>query len=105
MTRSDDLKRATRETIDRLRARGLWLDGRERVDELVAIDDAVKRFEDIVTSKGGDLMVDEGSPGHLPQPDDPDFGLPTRAPHEPVAAYLERLEKVIEKVRRHPSVE
>jgi len=105
MTQSEDLKRAARQTIDRLRARGVRLDGDESVDELVAIDDAVERFEEVVMSKGGDLMVDEGLPGCPPQPDDPHFALPTRAPQESVTAYLERLEKTIETVRRHPPLE
>jgi hypothetical protein len=101
MSQSEDLKRASRETADRLRARGIQLDGRESADQLVAVQEAVERFEEAVEMKGGDLMVDEGSPDHPPQPDDPDFALPIRAGHESIAAYLERLEKAIDRVHRH----
>ena len=101
MTQSEDLKRASRETADRLRARGIRLSGHESVDELVTIDDALDRFEEAVISRGGDLMVDEGAPGRRPEPDDPHFALPVREQHESVAAYLERIERATDAVRRH----
>ena len=101
MSQSEDLKRASRETADRLRSRGISLSGRESVDDLVSIDDAVERFEEAVISRGGDLMVDEGAPGRRPEPDDPHFALPVRSEHESVAAYLERIERATDAVRRH----
>jgi hypothetical protein len=105
MTTSDDLKRVSRETADRLRARGVTLDGHESANDLVAIEDAIDRFEEAVISRGGDLMVDEGSPGHPPQPDDPHFALPTRRKDEPVAAFVERVERAADTVRRHRPLE
>jgi len=94
-----------RETADRLRSRGVRLDGKESVDQLAAMEDAVEQFEEAVIARGGDLMVDEGSPGHAPQPDDPHFALPMRGEHESVAAYVERIEKATDTVRRHPPLE
>jgi hypothetical protein len=101
MSQSEDLKRASRETADRLRARGIRLTGHESADDLVTIEDAVERFEEAVISRGGDLMVDEGAPGRWPQPDDPHFALPVRGQHELVAAYLDRIERATDAVRRH----
>jgi len=105
MPRSEDLRRASQETADRLRARGIRLGGHESVAELVALDDAVERFEEAVISRGGDLMVDEGSPGHAPDPDDPHFALPTRGAGESVPAYVERIEQATDTVRRHRPLE
>lgn len=105
MSESDDLKRATREAADRLRSRGVRLDGRESADQLTALQEAVERFEDAVTAQGGDLMVDEGSPGHAPQPDDRHFGLPMRGDTESVAAYLQRIDQATETVRRHHPID
>ena len=105
MTSSDDLKRASRETADRLAALGIRLTGRESAEDLVEIQEAVQRFEQAVESRGGDLMVDEGVPGRTPEPDDPHFALPRRPEHETVAAYLERLARATDLVRRHPKLE
>ena len=105
VTQSEDRKRVTLETADRLRSRGIWLDGRETLDQLGAIDDAVGEFEEAVVARGGDLMVDEGAPGREPQPDDPHFALPTRRTGEPVAAYLERLVGATMVVQRHRPLE
>jgi hypothetical protein len=101
MSQSEDLKRASRETADRLRARGIRLTGHESIDELVTIEDAVERFEEAVISRGGDLMVDEGAPGRRPQPDDPVFALPARGERESVAGYLERIDQTTDAVRQH----
>ena len=101
MTRSDDLKRASRETADRLSALGIALTGHESADELLAIEESVERFEEAVEAHGGDLMVDEGPRGQKPQPDDPHFALPRRRKGETVAAYLEGLARATDTVRRH----
>ena len=79
MTSSDDLKRASRETADRLAALGIGLTGRESAEDLVEIQEAVQRFEQAVESRGGDLMVDEGVPGRTPEPDDPPGPIPPLA--------------------------
>jgi hypothetical protein len=105
MTNSDDLKRVSRETADRLSGRGIELTGHESPEELADLWEAVEGFEEAVRSRGGDLMVDEGSPGHVPEPDDPQFALPTRKRHETPAAYLERLAQATDRVRRHRPLE
>jgi hypothetical protein len=105
MADSEELKRASRETADRLSALGIHLNGRETTQELVEIQEAVERFEEAVLSRGGDLMVDEGVRGKPVQPDDPHFALPKRRPLEPVAEYLERLAVATDGVRHHRSLE
>jgi hypothetical protein len=96
-----DLQRVASEVAGRLAARGIWLGGRERPDELEAIEEAVERFEEAVRAHGGDLMVDEGPHGHTTQPDDRHFALPVRGENEPVARYLERLVRATDTVHRH----
>jgi hypothetical protein len=98
---TDDLRRASRETADHLRALGISLDGHESPEDLVAVEEAVELFESAVESRGGDLMVDEPPPGATPQPDDPHFGLPLRHDHESIAAYLQRLARATTEVLRH----
>ena len=97
-----DVRRVSGEVAGRLAALGVWLGGRETPDELVAIEEAVERFEEAVRAHGGDLMVDEGPHGRTTQPDDRHFALPIRGEHEPVARYLERLTRATETVRRQP---
>jgi hypothetical protein len=96
-----DVRRVSVEIAGRLAALGVWLGGRETPDELVAIEEAVERFEEAVRAHGGDLMVDEGPHGRTTQPDDRHFALPLRGEQEPVAPYLERLERATGTVRRH----
>lgn len=98
---TEDIKRASREAADRLTSVGVRLTGRESPDELTEMQDAVERFEEMVTSRGGDLMVDEGAPGREPEPDDPHFALPTRDEGETVTRYLEKLAAATDVVRRH----
>lgn len=98
---SADLRRVSAELAGRLAALGIWLGGGERPEELVAMEEAVERFEEAVRAHGGDLMVDEGPRGRTTQPDDPHFALPIRGEHEPVARYVERLERASDTVRRH----
>lgn len=98
---SDDIRRVSQETAARLEALGIRLNGRETSEDLVGIEEAVERFESAVESAGGDLMVDEGVSGPASQPDDPHFALPVRRDHETVAAYLERLSRATDDVRRH----
>jgi hypothetical protein len=96
-----DLNRVSADVSARLEARGIVLDGRESAEDIVEIANAVERFEGAVQSRGGDLMVDEGPRGQTSQPDDPHFALPLRRPHETVAAYIERLARATDDVRRH----
>lgn len=104
-SRQEELRRAMLETADRLRGRGVALTGRESSDELVALLEAVERFEVAAESRGGDLMVDEPPNGSTPQPDDVHFALPRRERREAVASYLGRLDAVTLVIRRHPPLD
>ncbi len=81
------------EVADRLRRRGIGLDGRETDDELVSLLEAVESFELEVERLGGDLMVDEPVRGGVVQPDDQAFVLPTRQRNEGITAYTARIRK------------
>ena len=98
----DDVRRVSRGYADRLTTLGIPLTGTERPQELLDMIEAVDRFESAVESHGGDLMMDEGPRGHTAEPDDPHFALPVRGEHESVAAYLDRLSRATDAVRRHP---
>ena len=88
-------------TRARLEALFITLDGRETAEELVAILEAVERFEQAVESAGGDLMVDEGPRRDAVEPDDPHFVLPRKQSGESVASYLDRLALATDHVRHH----
>ena len=105
MTNSEDLKRVSRQSADRLATLGIHLDGRETALELADMQEAVERFEEVVRSRGGDLMVDEGVPGNPVQPDDRHFALPRRRAGESVSGYLDRLSAAIDRVQQHRSLE
>jgi hypothetical protein len=105
VTNPQDLKRASRESADRLAALGIQLDGKESPAELAEMQEAVERFEEAVQSRGGDLMMDEGVPGKPVQPDDRHFALPRRKAGESVTHYLERLSTASAGVERHRSLE
>ena len=99
---SDDVvKRAADQIAAHLRGRGIALTGAERPEDLVRIEEAVEEFEEAVEARGGDLMVDEGTHGAASEPDDPHFALPMRREHESVGAYLERIARATDLVRRH----
>src|SRR4051812_21204987 len=56
--RREEQNRAREEIEDQLRSRGIKLhatDGDEEIEDLL---DAIERFEEVVESHGGDLMVD-----------------------------------------------
>lgn len=103
--RREELQRAMQETSGRLRSRGVQLTGRETGEGLVALLEAVERFEHAVEERGGDLFVDEGPGGITREPDDVHFVLPRRAPHESVATYLSRLDEATTTVRQHPPID
>jgi hypothetical protein len=103
--RREELQRAMQETGARLRDRGVLLTGQESSEELVALLEAVERFERAVELRGGDLFVDEGPGGVTREPDDVHFVLPHRNPGEPIASYLSRLAEAAEVVRNHPSID
>ncbi len=99
--RREERRLAMLETSGRLRERGVLLTGNESSEELVALLEAVERFERAVESRGGDLMLDEGPHGTTREPDDIHFTIPRREPHESVVNYLGRLEDAIRRVRHH----
>jgi hypothetical protein len=99
--RREELERAMRETAERLRARGVVLTGNESSEELVALLEAVERFERAVEAHGGDLFVDEGPKGETREPDDVHFVLPRRLPQEPVPTYLTRIDQAVRSLKRH----
>jgi hypothetical protein len=79
------------EVADRLRRRGVALDGREDGEALVTLLEAVEAFEREVGRQGGDLMVDEPVDERVAQPDDAAFVLPRRGAHETIAAFTGRI--------------
>lgn len=95
------LKRANEESRARLRDVGVQLTGRETSDELANLVEAVERFETVVESHGGDLMVDEGPGGTTREPDDVHFVLPKRTSNDTVADFLGRLAEATDQVRHH----
>ena len=99
---SDDIQRVSAELAGRLSQLGIRVSGSERPEDLLGIVEAVDRFEAAVESLGGDLMMDEGIRGPATEPDDRHFALPVRRDDETVSAYLERLERATDDVRRHP---
>jgi hypothetical protein len=97
----EDQLRVREETESRLRARGMKLhpwDGDEDAEDLL---DAIERFEVIVESHGGDLLMDRiGSS----QPTNPEFVPPLRDPEETIGDYRLRIEAATDRLRhRHRS--
>jgi hypothetical protein len=102
--RDDDdseIARVARDMAGRLRQRGVAVRDDESPDDVVRLLEGVERFENAVTAKGGDLMMDEPPARGSVQPDNPDFLLPPRADDESVSAYLERLDAATQAVRGH----
>lgn len=87
------------EVADRLRRRGVAVTGGESSDDLADLLSAVERFEAVVESHGGDLMVDDLK---SPQPDDRHFVLPRRERAESIRAYISRIDQATDGLRRHP---
>ena len=87
------------EVADRLRRRGVAVTGGESSDDLADLLSAVERFEAVVESHGGDLMVDDLK---SPQPDDRHFVLPRREHAESIRAYISRIDQAADGLRRHP---
>ncbi|MEP6591203.1 MAG: hypothetical protein ABJC19_08460 [Gemmatimonadota bacterium] len=84
----------------RLRARSVTVHINDSLEELGVILDAVEEFELAVQAHGGDLMVDEPPPGHPPEPDNPDFVLPTRHSGESATWLATRIQQAKHKLQR-----
>jgi hypothetical protein len=95
--RREEQRRAREEAEDRLRDRGIEVHARDRDEDVADLLDSVERFEVVVESHGGDLLVDRiGSS----EPDDPAFVLPVRALGESVTDYRWRVEAATDRLRR-----
>lgn len=95
--RRRDVERVARNAESRLAHLGIPVGEHDSADDLIAILEAVEQFENVVRSRGGDLMVDEPPPGRRPQPDREGHALPLRAHGEPARLYMERLERAAER--------
>ena len=104
MPSSDDAERdrIARDMAGRLFTRGVDVRADDSNDDVTAIEEAVERFENVVQSRGGDLMVDEPPRGQEGQPDEPSFRLPLRRADESASAYVERLARAADELRSRP---
>ena len=94
--RLEEQHRAREEAEDRLRDRGIQIHARDRDEEVADLLDSVERFEVVVESHGGDLLVDRiGSS----EPDDSAFVLPIRDLDESVTDYRLRVEAATDRLR------
>ena len=90
--RVEEQQRARQEAIDRLGERGVPSYPDDSDEDLADVLDALERFEELVESHGGDLMVNRiGST----EPEDPAFVPPARDVREPLGSYRTRLEGAI----------
>ena len=99
--RGEETRRVANELAGRLATLGVRITGTEDPEEILDIVEAIERFEAAVESRGGDLMMDEAPRGHTTDPDDPHFALPVRGENESVGAYIDRLSRATDDVRRH----
>ena len=98
--RDADRARATEVAYAQLRQRGLDVSDEEPSDDLATLLSAVERFEEAVSSIGGDRMVHSLD---TDQHDDESLVLPRRRGDEGVADYARRIydaaERVLERKR------
>jgi len=90
---------AAAEVRSRLRSRGIVVTGAEHPEELADLLSAVERFEEMVETHGGDLMVDDERSS---EPDDAHFVVPRRTTGEGVRPYIARIDEAAARLRRHP---
>jgi hypothetical protein len=95
--------RIARDIAGRLFSRGVDVRDDDSSDDITSIEEEVERFESLVQSHGGDLMVDEPPRGQKGRPDDVHFRLPLRHADESAGAYVERLRHASAALRAHPS--
>jgi len=94
--RREEQHRAREETEDRLRERGIPVYPRDGDEELGDLLDAIERFEAVVESHGGDLLVNRiGSS----EPEDPAYVPPLRDPEENITDYRSRVEAATDRLR------
>jgi len=97
--RAEERRAVVQETISRLKGRGISVGSDENPDHLVALLEAVERFEAAVERHGGDLMVDDLKSS---KPDDRHYVVPQRRSGETVRDYIVRIEEATADLRRHP---
>jgi hypothetical protein len=94
--RREEQHRAREETEDRLRERGIPVYPRDGDEEAGDLLDAIERFEAVVESHGGDLLVNRiGSS----EPEDPAYVPPLRDPEENITDYRSRVEAATDRLR------
>ena len=100
-SRERDRERVIQEIAARLGTRGVELRDEDSRDDIIAIADAVERFEQQVFALGGDLMLDEPPLGQRGRPDEARFRLPLRAADETAGQYVARMTRSSDELRRH----
>lgn len=95
-----DLERVATLAKARLVKLGVHVDDRDTTEQLIEMMEAIERFENVVRTRGGDLMVDEPPKGSRPQPDGEGRALPMRGEGEPPGMYVERVERAAERAAR-----
>jgi hypothetical protein len=102
----EERDRVADQIAGRLRSRGVRLDGRESGEQLVTLLEAVERFEAVVQSRGGDLMVDEPVGAAAPlSPDVRAFVLPTRSEREFIGDFIGRIAAAAARARKAGSAD
>jgi hypothetical protein len=94
--RLEEQHRAREETEDRLRDRGIPLYAHDSDEEAVDLLDSIERFEAVVESHGGDLLVNRID---STQPEDPAFVPPIRGADESATDYRLRIEAATDRLR------
>ncbi len=93
--RDEDRARATEVAYAQLRQRGIDVGDDEPSDDMATLLSAVERFEEAVSSIGGDRMVNSlDTDGH----DDESLVLPRRRGDERVADYARRVYDAAERL-------
>lgn len=92
----DALERAEEGTEARLEKHEVRVDGRESVEELLAMLDAVERFDAARAAHGASSMTNAGDSS---RPEDPRFVIPARRADESPRAYAERVRAAADALR------
>jgi len=95
--RVEEQNRARMEVVDRLRDRGIPVYPDDADAEIADLLDAIERFESVVETQGGDLMVNRiGSA----EPQNPAFVPPERERDEGATDYRARVIEATRVLRR-----
>lgn len=95
--RIEEQSNARQEAVERLRDRGIPIYAADDDAEVADVLDAIERFESVVETQGGDLMVNRiGSA----EPQNPAFVPPQRERDESARAYRARVIEATRVLRR-----